>query len=124
MIELFIFILLLLGGYLANRKFDFNRGKYLLKYFLVYAGIPCLVLSSVLSHKTVEFGLISAIIAFSLIMNMLLSWSGNRILNLKYPGSFILMNSFSNAGFLGLPICWILFGDLGLYYASLYILTE
>ena len=124
MIELFIFILLLLSGYFANRKFDLSQGKYLMKHLLIYVGIPCIALSSVLSHKSVEFGLISAIVAFSLVMNIFFSEAGNRILNLKYKGSFILMNSFSNAGFLGLPICWILFGDIGLYYGALYILTE
>ncbi|MCK4429000.1 MAG: AEC family transporter, partial [Candidatus Aenigmarchaeota archaeon] len=63
-------------------------------------------------------------IAFSLIMNLLFSEAGNRIFKLKYKGSFVLMNSFSNAGFLGLPICWILFGDIGLFYWALYILIE
>ncbi len=123
MIKIIIFILLLLAGYFINKKFKLIIVRKLIKFFLIYIGLPCLVLSSISDYKIVDFGLISLIILFSFILNITVSKLGNNILNLKNRGSFILLNSFSNAGFLGLPICWILFEDVGLFYGSLYVLV-
>jgi hypothetical protein len=68
-----------------------------------------------------EFGLLSAIVVFSLVANVVLSkLAAPR--KLKNPGAFILLNSFPNAGFLGLPLCAAVWGGVGLAYASVYTL--
>ena len=111
-------------GYLINRKIDLKRLKIFIKWFLVYLGIPGIVLCSLLSFDVpmADLKVISAAVTISLFINMLFSFMGNRVLGLKDKGVFILLISFPNSGFLGLPICYVLFGDLGLYYASIYVL--
>ena len=114
-------------GYLINQKIDVKRLKLLKKFiklFLIYIGIPGIVLYSLLSFDTPidDFLVISLACTISLFLNMFFSFIGNRVFNLKDKGVFILLISFPNSGFLGLPICYVLFGDLGLYYASVYVL--
>jgi len=123
MSEIIVLILLLALGFLINRQFQPQKTKQIIKYLIVFVGAPVLILHSVLNQEKIEFGLIAVIIVFSLIANMVLSKIGNHIFKLKNRGSFLLLNSFSNAGFLGLPLCWIIFSSQGLYYGSLYVVV-
>lgn len=122
MIELIVFIFLLFFGFIIRKQL--GKSKEVLKNFIIFVGAPILTIYSVLSQGKIEFGLISAIIAVSLILNMVFSKMGNNILKLKDKGCFLLLNSFANNGFLGLPLCWIVFGSKGLYYGSLYALVS
>ncbi|MDI6591940.1 MAG: AEC family transporter [Patescibacteria group bacterium] len=123
MVKIAILLFLLIIGYLINKYFEPRQVKEFIKYFLIYIGIPILLLYSILNYQSRDFGLIAGIIVFSLVLNIIFSQLGNKLLNLKDRGSLLLLNSFPNSGYLGLPLCWILFGDLGLYYGSLYVLV-
>lgn len=121
---LYLLIFLALG-YLINKKIEVKRLKNVIKWFLVYLGIPGIVLYSLLGFDVpvTDFKAILAAVTISLLLNMLFSYIGNIIFNLKDKGAFMLLISFPNSGFLGIPVCYVLFGDLGLYYASIYVLV-
>jgi len=121
MTEIIVFIFILLFGFFANWRFKIGKLKSILKNLIAFIGAPILIIHSVLSQGRIEFGLVALIIIFSLIINIILSKIGNRIFNLKDRGCLLLLNSFANVGFLGLPLCWIVFGDQGIYYGSLYV---
>jgi len=123
MVKVVAFLFLLLLGYLINQKFTPRKGKEIIRQFIIFFGLPILVLHSILSQEKIEFGLTALVIATSLILNVILSRIGNKSLNFRNGGTLLLLNSFSNAGFLGLPFCWILFGSQGLHYGSLYVLV-
>lgn len=124
MVKVIAFLFLLLLGYVVNWKFTLRKGKEIIKYFIIFIGLPLLVFYSILSQEKIEFELTTLVIAISLIFNVILSRIGNKFLNFRNGGALLLLNSFPNTGFLGLPLCWILFGNQGLYYGSLYVLVE
>ena len=101
-----------------------GKVKEIFKNFIIFVGAPILTIHSVLSQEKIEFGLVATVITVSLILNMVFSKMGNSIFRLKDRGCFLLLNSFGNNGFLGLPLCWIVFGSQGLYYGSLYVLVS
>lgn len=123
MVEIIVFIFLLLFGFIVNRRFPSQKAKEILKNLIIFVGSPILIIHSVLSQGKIEFGLVAVIVVLSLVLNMVFSKIGNHILKLKNRGPFLLLNSFANAAFLGLPLCWIVFGSQGLYYGSLYVVV-
>ncbi len=124
MTEIILFFLLLMSGFLANKFFKPKKTEYLIKNFIVYLGCPILILHSILNQERVQIGRVSLIVIFSVAINIILAKFGNDIFKLKDKGVFLLLNAFSNAGFLGLPFCWIFFQEQGLYYGSLYVLIQ
>lgn len=120
-----LYLLILIAfGYLVNQNMDAERLKAGIKLFLIYLGIPGIVLYSLVSFDATvaEFTVISIAVAISFFIYMLLSWIGNEIFSKEDKGIYVLLISFPNSGFLGLPICYVLFGESGLYFASIYIL--
>jgi len=122
MLEIIIFIFILLLGFMAREQL--GKVKEIFKNFIIFVGAPILTIHSVLSQEKIEFGLVATVITVSLILNMVFSKMGNNIFRLKDKGCFLLLNSFGNNGFLGLPLSWIVFGSQGLYYGSLYALVS
>lgn len=124
MAEIILFFSLLIIGFLINKFFKPKKTEYLIKIFIVYFGCPILILYSVLNHERVQMSRVFLIVALSVVINLILAKFGNDVFKLKDKGAFLLLNSFSNAGFLGLPFCWLLFQEQGLYYGSLYVLVQ
>ena len=125
MFDNMLYLLILIAvGYFINRKMNAERLKTGIKHFLIYLGIPGIVFYSLVSFDApvAEFMVISIAVAISFFSYMLLSWVGNEIFNKEDKGIYVLLISFPNSGFLGLPICYVLFGESGLYFASIYIL--
>ena len=125
MFDNMLYLLILIAvGYFVNRKMNAERLKAGIKHFLIYLGIPRIVFYSLVSFDApvAEFMVISIAVAISFFSYMLLSWVGNEIFNKEDKGIYVLLISFPNSGFLGLPICYVLFGESGLYFASIYIL--
>ena len=121
-----LFFLLFLAGLVVkiasgDRLIWLPKG---IKIFLVYIGIPSVLISTLLSSQsiTAEFSSAAAVTVLSIF-----SILGISILYHKWKGRsdadvLMLVNTFPNAGFLGLPVCYILFSDAGMYYASIYVL--
>ncbi|VUT28205.1 MAG: Membrane transport protein [Candidatus Syntrophoarchaeum sp. GoM_oil] len=121
-----LFFLLFLAGLVVkiasgDRLIWLPKG---IKIFLVYIGIPSVLISTLLSSQsiTAEFSSAAAVTVLSIF-----SILGISILYHKWKGQsdadvLMLVNTFPNAGFLGLPVCYILFSDAGMYYASIYVL--
>ncbi len=121
MAEIFFFLVLLLAGFLAGKNGRLLKTRDPLKYFAVFFGLPILILHSFLSGPVLAPAVL--VIVFSLIANILIAKAGNRILKNENRGTLLLLCSFPNSGFLGLPLCWALFGQSGLYYGSLYVVA-
>ena len=122
MVEIVVFIFLLLFGFIVRERF--GKAKEIFKNLIIFVGSPILIIYSVLSQEKIELGLVAMVIAASFILNMFFSSLANKIFRLKNRGCFLLLNSFGNNGFLGLPLCWIVFGNQGLYYGSLYVVVS
>ncbi|RLG34090.1 hypothetical protein DRN98_03010 [Methanosarcinales archaeon] len=96
----------------------------LIKIFLVYIGIPSLLISTLLSSQKLgtEFSLAAAVTVLSIFSILALSILHHKLRDRSDGEVLLLLNAFPNAGFLGLPVCYILFGEGGMYYASIYVL--
>ena len=124
--EVELFFLLFMAGLLVKVA----SGEYLiwlhksLKNFLVYIGIPALLISTLLSSRRMgtEFVSAAAVTVISILAILGISILYHRLSMRKNGDVLLLLNTFPNAGFLGLPVCYILFKEPGMYYASIYVL--
>ena len=95
----------------SGRKYDANLITAIVSYF----GTPCLVFHSI---STVELSLsaLGSMAAAALTANVLFIILGSLILVLaKLPQrAFLHALSFPNIGNIGLPLCFLAFGDEGL----------
>jgi malate permease and related proteins len=103
---------------------DKTRGSYNL--FLIYIALPALILSGFLQGITAEQladgGLI---IAVSLCV-ALVSWGAGALLFGRRPsaahGALMFGSMFSNAGNAGIPVINMVFGSVGVFYASCFMI--
>lgn len=95
-----------------------------IKIFLVYIGIPSVLISTLLSSQDlgVEFSSAAAVTVISIFSILGISIAYHKWTGRGDADVLLLVNSFPNAGFLGLPVCYILFADAGMFYASIYVL--
>lgn len=123
-----LFSLILLGAYLRKRGIITEEGKSVLADLVIYVTLPCNII------KSFEMEFSAAILKSSaeiLLLSCLIQ-AGCYGLNLcLYPGieprrKKVLMYATmtSNGGILGNPIAEGIFGSMGLFYASIYLIPQ
>ena len=121
---LFIYMLVGVAARKTNIITGTSRGSYNL--FLINIALPAMILASFLQGITTE-QLMSGgfIIAVSLCI-ALLSWGVGAIIFGRQPrerrGALLFGSMFSNAGNAGLPVIEMVFGSIGVFYASCFMI--
>lgn len=123
-----LFSLILLGAFLRKIGIITEEGKSVLADLVIYVTLPCNII------KSFEMEFSTAILKSSaeiLLLSCLIQ-AGCYVLNLfLYPGieprrKKVLMYATmtSNGGILGNPIAEGIFGSMGLFYASIYLIPQ
>ncbi|HPB41506.1 MAG TPA: AEC family transporter [Sphaerochaeta sp.] len=122
-------LLLIAAGALVRRlKLIDEEGQAALTNVVLYVTLPCSILlsfmmevdHSLLSHLLVVFLLSAGVQVFSFTLSKL------HYRNVEESKRNVLRYGLlvSNAGFMGLPIAGLLFGQLGYIYASIYLIPQ
>ena len=123
-----LFLLMIIGAILKKIGIITEEGKSVLADLVIYVTLPCSILKSFEIEFSREILASSAII---LIVSCLIQ-AGCFILNLfLYRGIapekkkvLLYATMTSNAGILGNPIAEGIFGSMGLFYASIYLIPQ
>ncbi|MEG1144063.1 MAG: AEC family transporter [Clostridium sp.] len=123
-----LFLLMIIGAVLKKIGIITDEGKSVLADIVIYVTLPC----SILKSFEIEFN--RGIIESSIVILMIscLIQAGCYILNLFVYGKMepakkkVLRYATmtSNAGILGNPIAEGIFGSMGLFYASIYLIPQ
>lgn len=123
-----LFLLMIIGAVLRKKEIITEEGKSVLADLVIYVTLPC----SILKSFEIEFNeSILESSALILIVSCLIQ-GGCYVLNLfLYRGVapekkkvLLYATMTSNAGILGNPIAEGIFGAMGLFYASIYLIPQ
>lgn len=125
-----IILLMTAAGYIFGiKKWMLAQHKPFLEKFLTYFAIPCMSINGFISNLTPEIlkgswkiilvSFIGSIVCsvISVLIVYLLRLPKNR------AGVFVAMGAFSNALFVGYPMCKELFGEESILYVMLFFLS-
>lgn len=122
-----LFIYVLLGFYIKKRQFVTDAGIQEISKIVVNVAMPLLVISSINIDYKAEYAsnmLLLAVIVFFYLSFLTFS---SKVLLKKFNGETSSMRYalvFGNIVFLGYPLCYALFGDVGVLYASVYVAMQ
>lgn len=115
-----MFFLMFLGGGLFKKGIISKEGAKSLGNILVYVIMPAVVLKAFFTqftwHRLIGFVMAFAISLLALLLSMVFS----ALIFGKHPIENF-GTSFSNAGFIGIPIVSVVFGDEAVFYASSFV---
>lgn len=120
--------LLIIIGAIAARYYVFNNdSKQLLITLITNVGMPAIILSSIFNvdidankFKTMMIVFIASIIIniFGLSLGYLITHIFKK--NSKRKVEVAILSAFGNTGFIGIPLCAVLFGAEGALYAAIF----
>ncbi|MCL2670669.1 MAG: AEC family transporter [Clostridiales bacterium] len=94
--------------------------------FLINAALPCLIFGNTFAHISVELlqgaGKFIWVALACMFFSPALAYGVGKLLKIPHKrfGGFVAMGGFSNAMFVGYPMCHALFGDAGVPYVILF----
>ena len=121
-----IFLMLALGYFLAARGIATEKAQSMMGRLLIDFAVPCTVVSCFQNRVTIdrigELSVLAAVAAITILGCVIaaLLWSFVIRLPAGRRGVFTVMASLSNAGFIGLPSAYAVFGDQGLTSSLMY----
>lgn len=128
--SLVLLMLMAMGYWMGVKGWMTASEKGFISRFLIYIAIPCNSISGLLSNLN-HSGLLQAgmmVLAnwLGILVMILLSWIVAWILRLspEHRKLFVVMASFSNAIFVGVPVCTQLFGEACIPYVMMYYLAN
>lgn len=125
---LVLFAMMLTGTYVYNKKWLTEEGANCVSKLVVNVFNPLLVVSGVLgdtdaisADKIVgNVKLVFLYYVIAIVVGIVLAWVLHPPKHLK--SIYTLMATFSNLGFMGIPVAKSLYGDEGVVYVSFYVL--
>lgn len=122
-----IAILIIIGA-IAARFFLFNNdSKQLFIILITNVGMPAIILSSIFNVEidSNKFKTMMLIFLASIIINLVgltLGFLATHIFkrNSKRKVEVAILSAFGNTGFIGIPLCAVLFGSEGALYAAIF----
>jgi len=121
-----ILFLIILAGFVAAKTGVINmEGKKVLSNLLVYLIMPCMILNSyfmelkkeMLSNLLLSFGLSTFLLLLAVAVSILVT-ARRKDENKKI---IRFACTFSNAGYMGIPLIQALYGTEGTFYASAFL---
>ncbi len=129
--EIFILVIyVLIGFYVERKKYLSDEGIQDISKIVVNVAMPLLVVSAINIEYKAEYVtnmIIIAIASFAYLSTVTLLSSRLAPLISKHEGNVKSMRyamTFGNTVFLGYPISYALFGELGIFYASVYVAMQ
>lgn len=121
---LILFVITLIGVYARKKNYtnkEVNRG---LTQLILNISLPLFIISSFLVKYSSEMLINAAkVFAYSVIILIGLLMIGKIIFS-KFPQNrrsvLRFITTFSNSGFIGFPVLYSLFGNLGVFYGAVY----
>ncbi len=117
-----MFIYMMIGFLLYKKKFVTKQGSKELGLILLYVILPVVIVKAYIVTFTAELlkGLIISFLA-SLLALLLSIFLSRVVFNSKYPIEHF-GSAFSNAGFIGIPLVEMTFGDsMAVFYVSSFV---
>jgi len=126
-IQLTVMILIILIGYLAKRiKILNNDGDKMLSSLIIYITSPSLVIYSItnMTEAKVVKNIFIIVLIYAISMLFIYLIPSKIVLLMPNLSSdektiYRFAVAFGNTGFIGFPMCYALFGNIGLFYASI-----
>lgn len=116
-----MFLDMLVGIYLYKRKHITKQGSKELGAMLLRIVIPCVIIKSYMTdysaEKAKELCMAFILALLSLILAMVVSY----IIYGKKHGVENFSASFSNAGFIGIPLAQAVYGEQAVFYIASYV---
>ncbi|WP_069998654.1 AEC family transporter [Cellulosilyticum sp. I15G10I2] len=127
-IQAILFIYLLVGVYANKRKIINSKTRQSYIDFIIQIALPCMIFNSFnqdISIEQLKYASIILVVSFLIcLFSMLLG----KVLYRKYPfekRSILQYGAIiSNAGFAGLPLVAAAYGELALFYASVFVIPN
>ncbi len=110
-------LLLALGFFIYDRPWAGDSAITLISKLLVNVSLPCMLLYSMVNSVTHEqiksFGILSIVTILIILLLYYISFLVAKIIKVKRgrQWTFAMMGSLSNAIFIGLPVCTMIFGE-------------
>lgn len=125
MIDFTIIIGLVVGIIIRQVYSGHETLKKHLTTYLMYVGVPLLVLHSLVNSKGLDYGIIAGAAATYLVIMSIIFFFIVKPTPLedKTKASLYICSAFANNGFLGVPFCFLLFGPEGAATASIMALV-
>lgn len=122
-----IFLLIMTGFVCRKAKLISDKNNHCLSQLMVYVFNPAIILSSMTGTETgreISIGAAFSMAAFLMIFTIIAAVLISRFLTRDRLGRklYQLLFSFSNVGFIGIPVIRALFGTEYLIYAAVFIL--
>ncbi len=118
---LLVFISFLFGFVLSHLRIS-HKIKSAVNNYLIYFGLPLFIFSSITSLKNFKFGNIVLLAFLIITVASIISYVvfKNSNLSRKRKASLFLCSVFGNTGYLGIPLCYAFYGDIGGGIASIF----
>lgn len=123
-----LFLIMILGFWLKKQGMINEEGKKLLTDLVLFVTLPASILKSFqmeFNHQILMSCLVISVVAIGIQVG---AWLLGIVLYPHFPDQRKKVLQFaticSNAGILGTPIAEGIFGDLGLLYASIYVIPQ
>lgn len=115
-------------GVILSRTFPFNEDtRRVFISLIVNVAMPCIILSSIFNVKINEntFGIIAVVFCLSILINLIGIIIGWLLAHIYYKNTnktkeIALLSGLGNTGFIGIPLCAILFGPEGALFAAIF----
>ena len=126
--SILVISLMVIIGAVVSRTFPLNGDtRSMLISLIVNVGMPCIILSSIFKVDIDEkmFKTILIVLVISVLINLLGISLGWLFASIFYKGSdnireLSLLSGLGNTGFIGIPLCAVLFGAEGALYAAIF----
>lgn len=117
---------LILIGFFVSKTYSFNKdARQLFVTLIINTGIPAIILSSVLQVEIDEamFRNILLVLVISIIINIIGIFTGlffARLFQDYNRAESAILAGLGNTGFIGIPLCAVLFGPEGALFAAIF----
>lgn len=121
-------LFILIGGLLAKKTFTFtNDTRAMFISLIVNAAMPAIILSSIFNIEMTpeRFKIIIFVFIISIVINVFGIGLGYLFSTLFYRkannnNQIAILSGLGNTGFIGIPLCAVLFGPEGALYAAVF----
>lgn len=124
---LILFLMMMAGVYARKKKYMDDRVEKGISDIMVNITMPCMIVNSfILKYDSGIIGNALRIMIYSLIIHIVLLITG-RIIFMKIESSkrklLIFSMTFSNCAFMGFPILDSIYGEIGVFYGSIFLMV-
>lgn len=126
-----LILIMVVFGYIFGKAGWMNSShKSFIVKFLINLAVPCMCINNIFNRVTAEMlqnaGMLLLVPMASGLLCFALAYGLGKLIKIEHKrfGGFVVMCAFSNAMFVGYPMCHTLFGDAGVPYVMFYYICN